>query len=61
MVTKVGLLDSYAGMIIPTAISLWAILCIPTFQSHSRCVDRGCKVGWGNGNASVIQSGIANV
>lgn len=31
MVTKVGLLDSYAGMIIPTAISLWAIFMYTNF------------------------------
>lgn len=31
MVTKVGLLDSYAGMIIPTALSLWAIFMYTNF------------------------------
>lgn len=31
MVTKVGLLDSYAGMIIPTMISLWAIFMYTNF------------------------------
>ncbi|MBL1229494.1 carbohydrate ABC transporter permease [Enterococcus sp. BWB1-3] len=31
MITKVGLLDSYAGMIIPTAISLWAIFMYTNF------------------------------
>lgn len=31
MVTKFGLLDSYAGMIIPTAISLWAIFMYTNF------------------------------
>ena len=31
MVTKVGLLDSYVGMIIPTAISLWAIFMYTNF------------------------------
>ncbi|MGX7196449.1 carbohydrate ABC transporter permease [Enterococcus olivae] len=31
MITNVGLLDSYAGMIIPTAISLWAIFMYTNF------------------------------
>ncbi|MGO3751016.1 MAG: carbohydrate ABC transporter permease, partial [Vagococcus salmoninarum] len=31
MITKVGLLDTFAGMIIPTAISLWAIFMYTNF------------------------------
>ncbi|WP_317913836.1 carbohydrate ABC transporter permease [Carnobacterium maltaromaticum] len=31
MITKVGLLDSYAGMIIPTVMSLWAIFMYTNF------------------------------
>ncbi|EOT40264.1 MULTISPECIES: carbohydrate ABC transporter permease [Enterococcus] len=31
MITNIGLLDSYAGMIIPTAISLWAIFMYTNF------------------------------
>lgn len=31
MITKIGLLDSYAGMIVPTAISLWAIFMYTNF------------------------------
>ncbi|EIA21061.1 carbohydrate ABC transporter permease [Listeria fleischmannii] len=31
MITNVGLLDSYAGMIIPTALSLWAVFMYTNF------------------------------
>lgn len=31
LITKVGLIDSYAGMILPTAVSLWAIFMYTNF------------------------------